>query len=54
MAFLKNLEYFTFGEPEKSRSLTEIVEAEYLENGVGVNRRLIKSRIWKTYRLPQT
>ena len=29
----KNLKYLTFGDIERSRSLTEILDAEYLING---------------------
>ena len=33
MSFLKKKKYSTFGDPERSRSLTEILDAEYLANG---------------------
>ena len=29
----KEAKYLTFGDPERSRSLTEILDAEYLANG---------------------
>ena len=45
MGFLKKLENLNFGDPEKSKSLTEILDAEYFVNGVGyrvhVNKELI-------------
>ena len=31
--FPKKMKCFTFGDPEKSMSLTEILDAEYLANG---------------------
>ena len=33
MGFLTKLKYLTFDDPERSRSLTEILDAEYLANG---------------------
>ena len=34
MSFLKKLKYLTFSDPDKSRSLTEILEAEYVAKGM--------------------
>ena len=34
IGFQKKLKYLTFDDPEKSRSLTEILDAEYLVNGM--------------------
>ena len=33
MGFPTKLDYLTFGDPERSRSLTEILDEEYLANG---------------------
>ena len=33
LVFSSNVKYLTFGDPERSRSLTEILDAEYLANG---------------------
>ena len=45
MGFPEKLENLNFGDPERSKSVTEILDAEYLVNGVGyrvqVNKRLI-------------
>ena len=34
MSFLKKYKYLAFGDRENSRSLTEILVAEYLSNGM--------------------